>query len=192
LPTLALCQSENPKEKAFKKLLDFNEIMYVYSLNDFKSFTEPTKAFREDSENVTSPKVVCYVNNNQILKFESGPIGGWDQLTGVVIAKLESCPVCKDKCVFSKTIGKNLSFTNGLKLGLTKQVVETLLGIPDRKEGDKNIYEKSKKVILNESGKKRLGVKYRSHYQTYRYEIKYDQEKVIFIHYENLISDPEN
>jgi hypothetical protein len=89
-------------------------------------------------------KVICYVSpdsDKTTIFFEAGVSGGWSQLGGFRIISGARSPNCRLACTASKAVGRDVQTRGGLKLGLTRTEVLSLLGTPVRTAEDKLAFE---------------------------------------------------
>lgn len=92
-----------------------------------------------------APKRICYVSgekqNDTIVIFEAGPIGGWEMLTAITIASGKVSFKERSSCTVASQVSTNVSTEGGLKLGLDRAGLEAILGNPSRAHGSTLHYE---------------------------------------------------
>ena len=85
---------------------------------------------REEESDVS----VCYVSptDGTVLVFYSGAMGGWENVTWFALWSREAAFPHAAQCAHSKLVSRDLAAQSGLRLGLTKQELETIAGKPTK------------------------------------------------------------
>lgn len=92
-----------------------------------------------------APKRICYISekkqDNTTVTFEAGPMGGWELLTAITIASGKVSLKERSSCAIASQVSTNISTEGGLKLGLDRASLESILGKPSRVNGNTFHYE---------------------------------------------------
>jgi hypothetical protein len=100
------------------------------------------------SREADASKMICYVSDGADktrVTFESGPSGGWSVLDGFKVVSGKVSPKCNLKCKITRALGSTAHTSGGLKLGLTKSELLSLLGKPTKINGSRYTFEWSSK-----------------------------------------------
>jgi hypothetical protein len=106
------------------------------------------------SEDVEASKTVCYVadhSNDVRVLFESGSSGGWSRLDGFRVVSGDLPVDCHLQCKATTVFGKDIQTSGGLRLGLTREEVIALLGLPGKVNGNRLMFESWSKRPMTKS-----------------------------------------
>jgi len=106
------------------------------------------------SQEADASKMICYVSggaNKTSVTFESGPSGGWSVLDGFKVASSKIGSPCKLQCSRTDAIGSEIQTGGGLRLGLTKAKLLSLLGRPSKISGNRYTFEWSSKRRMSKA-----------------------------------------
>ena len=111
------------------------------TLADVQNELGPARAGACSKEEESS-KVICYVSDGpdktRIL-FEAGFSGGWSRLDGVRVSSGKLAPTCLIQCTAMAETAVHTD--GGLRLGLTRQELIKLLGLPAQANGNSLTFE---------------------------------------------------
>lgn len=96
------------------------------------------------SEDAEASKTVCYISDdsNKIrVLFESGSSGGWSRLDGFRVISGNLPVKCQLQCKVTTAFGKSIQTSGGLRFGLSRDEVITLLGPPTKVNGNRLTFE---------------------------------------------------
>jgi len=84
------------------------------------------------SKEEESDVALCYVSptDGTVLIFYSGSMAGWVDVTGFALWAREAQYPRASDCLSSKLVSRSLATTGGVRLGLTKEELQRLLGQP--------------------------------------------------------------
>lgn len=122
----------------------------------------PTESFTISPGKSISPKAKCYYsgkkNDPTLIVFTSGPMGGFGHVTsGIQIMRDRRDFTKLEKCTASKLIDKDLSFRNGLNLGMkAKQAKKIFRHKPTYEKNDLIVYYYIKKDIVPRNKKRNI------------------------------------
>jgi len=90
-------------------------------------------------------KVICYVSSGPDktrVVFESGFSGGWSVLDGFRVVSGSLTPNCQLQCLRTSAFDKGIKTSGGLGLGLTRQQLIALLGLPTKETRNRLTFER--------------------------------------------------
>lgn len=106
------------------------------------------------STDADASKMICYVferpDKTRVI-FESGPSGGWSLLDGFKVAGESANLSCNLNCRMTQSLRSSIRTGGGLKLGLTRGEVLSLLGRPTKIKMDQYIYEWSSQISMTKA-----------------------------------------
>lgn len=112
---------------------------------------------RRCSREEEASKEVCYMaggKDQTRVVFESGFSGGWKELDGykVIAGSLKSMP-CYRQCPRASQLTSDIQTDGGLKLGLTREQVTSLLGAPQKIRGNKLTFQRQSQQAMTQEEK---------------------------------------
>ena len=115
--------------------------LYKITLSEVENIYGKAISYRPDTRSY-SPSLLCYLSpDNNVVVFQSGPLGGWSKVTAILIAKKDE--YYDKRCIETKEIQQYS--IGGLSLGLNQQEVNALLGNPSYKDKHFSAYRYEQK-----------------------------------------------
>jgi hypothetical protein len=106
------------------------------------------------SKEADASKMICYVpehaRSTKVI-FESGPSGGWSFLDGFKVVFGEISSTCSFKCKITNALASNVQTNGGLRLGLTKSHLLSMLGKPTKIRGNRYTFEWSSRRAMTKA-----------------------------------------
>lgn len=89
-----------------------------------------TRVSKDEESDVS----VCYVSptDGTVVAFYSGAMGAWKDITWFALWSSEAAFPHSSRCTPSKEVSRNVSTASGLRLGLTEQKLERIVGKPTK------------------------------------------------------------
>ncbi len=114
------------------------------------------------SGNEEAPREICYTSNSldhTKVIFRAGFSGGWTELDGYKIISGNLTPQCFRQCSSTVSLPRIIKTDSGLRLGLTRQQVEQILGKPIRSSSSRlRFRRKSRQAMTKEEADKQSSV----------------------------------
>ena len=147
--------------------------LYETTLDEIEDFYGKGVRFRKGGKNY-SPYLQCYlVGNDYVAVFQSGPLGGWSTVTGILVAK--KAVYGNDNCGGSIDLKIPLGISE-LKIGDDEGRVYDLLGQPSLKTGNLLAYRYEQKGVSKVKGSDNQNI-----YVTSGIEVGLDKGQVSWI-----------
>ena len=147
--------------------------LYKTTLDEIEQFYGKGLRFRADDKNY-SPYLQCYlVKNDHVIVFQSGPLGGWSIVTGILIARKSAYggAGCGGRINFDVPFG-----VAELRIGDIEGEVYNLLGQPSLKTDSLLAYR-----YEQQGGSKIKGLSDKSIYVTSGIEVGLNKGEVIWV-----------
>jgi hypothetical protein len=135
-----------PPEKKHHEILDDSHLTILgftvgkHSLLDVQGILGETGLLPRKEH---APDKICYVSDDDldgtIVVFEAGPLGGWQYLTAFRVISNKTDFEHVDLCRKSTLVSKNIMTKSGIKLGMSRKELNSILGEPS-KEIDNNFF----------------------------------------------------